>query len=689
MIKEIEEQLQNNKYDIKSIPVIVYKADNVELNGERYLKLYLFNHSNDRIENLSISFDINDTIYIIDKFSIIKEYKNKNIFGCAIKLKDDYKETEFEIEHEIFNGKQYIPILLKKDIEILNNEPKENNNNKEIDKNTKQKITADKATKNKKIDSKVTKEKQNRNKQKTNNKKIVLTIICFVLLVISLIGYKYYRTSKEQERIESINNKALSLYEEGNVNESLNMLKQIPYNTGINEDKSFVNELNNLDSPTKAFEYCINAGYYDMADNYVDYCVAEKEISKGINVKENCEKLIQTEYSNLIKENPYYTEKYLQSLNVGDIFYYGNSNHSWLVIDKVYGKILAIYNDPDMETMQYSEKDSFEWLDSKVHEYLQDYYKNEFSTNEKEFIFEKTIDYKYKEHLFILNEFELKEYEKIIPNDISNSNGSEYWWLRVADAYRINAMKWGIGHANSAVVLGNQIVGGYDNFGGIWVGHKHCVRPTMWLNQYSSTTSIEINDINETSKIGIGQHITFGQYEQDNILDNGKEPIEWIVIDKNDSLNSLTLLSKDIIDWLPYHTKNENVDMEHFYIHEWLNTFLRNKDAYFVNEAFSKEEVDKYQLRAFLLGLDDIENYLGYDVKCSKTEYANSKSNDPDNCAWWFNDNEITLSGWYPDGVRYWHVGTVNDYTHNELGISSEIIVNSSGVRPALWLKLK
>ena len=51
MIKEIEEHLQNNKYDIKSIPVIVYKAKNVELNGSRYLKLYLFNHSNDRIEN--------------------------------------------------------------------------------------------------------------------------------------------------------------------------------------------------------------------------------------------------------------------------------------------------------------------------------------------------------------------------------------------------------------------------------------------------------------------------------------------------------------------------------------------------------------------------------------------------------------------------------------------------------------
>ena len=37
-----------------------------------------------------------------------------------------------------------------------------------------------------------------------------------------------------------------------------------------------------------------------------------------------------------------------------------------------------------------------------------------------------------------------------------------------------------------------------------------------------------------SDSVNIGEYVTFGHYEQDNNLENGKEPIEWKVLDKKD-----------------------------------------------------------------------------------------------------------------------------------------------------------
>ena len=46
------------------------------------------------------------------------------------------------------------------------------------------------------------------------------------------------------------------------------------------------------------------------------------------------------------------------------------------------------------------------------------------------------------------------------------------------------------------------------------------------------------------------ESIKFGKYEQDNSLDNGKEDIEWIVLEKNE--NKFLLISKYILDKIQY-----------------------------------------------------------------------------------------------------------------------------------------
>ena len=56
----------------------------------------------------------------------------------------------------------------------------------------------------------------------------------------------------------------------------------------------------------------------------------------------------------------------------------------------------------------------------------------------------------------------------------------------------------------------------------------------------------------------VGSIFIFGTYEQDNDTTNGKEPIEWIILDKRDD-GSLVLMSKYALDYKPFHAKEESV----------------------------------------------------------------------------------------------------------------------------------
>ena len=80
---------------------------------------------------------------------------------------------------------------------------------------------------------------------------------------------------------------------------------------------------------------------------------------------------------------------------------------------------------------------------------------------------------------------------------------------------------------------------------------------------------------------GIGDTVLFGHYEQDNDSSNGKEIIEWIVLDVQD--NKALLLAKYGLDKMDYGKRNANITWEKSVIRTWLNkTFLK--------KAFSAEE---------------------------------------------------------------------------------------------------
>lgn len=73
----------------------------------------------------------------------------------------------------------------------------------------------------------------------------------------------------------------------------------------------------------------------------------------------------------------------------------------------------------------------------------------------------------------------------------------------------------------------------------------------------------------------MGDEVKFGAYEQDNNPSNGKEEIEWEVLDKKD--NQILVISKKALDAQEYWDSFENTDWEASEMRKWLNeSFFQN-----------------------------------------------------------------------------------------------------------------
>ena len=200
--------------------------------------------------------------------------------------------------------------------------------------------------------------------------------------------------------------------------------------------------------------------------------------------------------------------------------------------------------------------------------------------------------------------------------------------------------------------------------------------------------------ITEFQNIKIGGVIKFGEYEQDDNTTNGKEEIEWIVLEIKDG--KALVISKYALDKKTYNTSDTGVTWETCTLRKWLNND-------FINEAFSAYEnamiptvmvsADKNpeyytnqgnstQDKVFLLSIQEANQYFKNDdercSKPSKTAKSNGVGmNDNGNCRWWLRSSgyfQFTAAFVRFDGGVYEHgSGVCND---------------DFGVRPALWINL-
>ena len=198
-----------------------------------------------------------------------------------------------------------------------------------------------------------------------------------------------------------------------------------------------------------------------------------------------------------------------------------------------------------------------------------------------------------------------------------------------------------------------------------------------------------------TAKPSIGQTITFGSYEQDNNTSNGKEAIEWIVLDIQDG--KALVISKYALDSKPFNETPTSVTWETCTLRTWLNDD-------FLNSAFSESEKSKIptvtvsadknpdyrtkpgnatQDQIFLLSITEANKYFSSDSarECQPTAYAKAHgawTSSSGTCRWWLRSPGYSQN--YAADVDY---GGDVDYS------GSYVYGSDYAVRPALWIDLE
>ncbi len=205
---------------------------------------------------------------------------------------------------------------------------------------------------------------------------------------------------------------------------------------------------------------------------------------------------------------------------------------------------------------------------------------------------------------------------------------------------------------------------------------------------------------NKIKSLNVGDTYTFGSYEQDNNTSNGKEVIEWQVLDKQD--NKILLISKYALDCQQYNTENTDATWETCTLRNWLNST-------FINNAFSESEqsmiadtkvtADKNPNKKtnpgndttdkiFLLSINEVNKYFTTDEsrKCVPTAYAIEQgaytsdiytSGGKATCWWW-----LRSPGSSQDRASF--VGSDGSVSYGGRLVDT----SDDCVRPALWINL-
>ena len=212
----------------------------------------------------------------------------------------------------------------------------------------------------------------------------------------------------------------------------------------------------------------------------------------------------------------------------------------------------------------------------------------------------------------------------------------------------------------------------------------------------------------------VGSIVTVGRYEQDGDEENVSEESEWIVLDVQDGKS--LLLSRYLLDAVPYHTKSKNMTWKDCSLRKWLNQeFLEAAFTEGEQEVSLVTEVDNSKKqgwkkwkktkggkntkdRIFLLSFAEANQYLGVSREGSDnplawaevTEYALRKGayfvpleglsslwneGDPAYGCWWLRS---------PGYVQY----DAADVNQKGTLIDNSVISEETCIRPAFWLDL-
>ncbi len=180
-------------------------------------------------------------------------------------------------------------------------------------------------------------------------------------------------------------------------------------------------------------------------------------------------------------------------------------------------------------------------------------------------------------------------------------------------------------------------------------------------------------------------YFVFGKYEQDGDLNNGAEPIEWIIL--KDEKSKLLLVSRYILDYQDFNdtTLAKATSWGNSTLRKWLNNE-------FYNSAFSSAEQNKiittkiqdYKAdnalgdvtsdKVFILNKEQAFSYFAsdYDRATTSTDYARTRKSYVTDAYWLINSYSSDL---------YKHL--INSKGRNE---NNPRVNESQGIRPVVWI---
>ena len=199
----------------------------------------------------------------------------------------------------------------------------------------------------------------------------------------------------------------------------------------------------------------------------------------------------------------------------------------------------------------------------------------------------------------------------------------------------------------------------------------------------------------DKSTIEVGKHVYFGQFEQDNNLENGKEPIEWRVLALDRYGEQAFLISRYALTARCYHNGEAYPTWANSNIRGWLNgqflwdAFTEKEQSAIVRSKLSNSAYagidggkDTWD-RVFLISREEAANYFSgsTDRLVEPTEYARAKgagvADENGCCCWWLRTPGTYM---YDAGLVY----AVGGIDHTGGNVKNSTIA----VRPALWVKM-
>ena len=183
-----------------------------------------------------------------------------------------------------------------------------------------------------------------------------------------------------------------------------------------------------------------------------------------------------------------------------------------------------------------------------------------------------------------------------------------------------------------------------------------------------------------TGDVQKGESIYFGSYEQDNDENNGKEDIEWLVLDECEG--KVLLVSKYALDCMPYNDTNVDILWGDSTIRQWLNNeFFNSSFNENEQEGISTTIIDqggKTENKIFLLSVYEANRYDAMSVL--PTAYAKARG--------------ATVV--YHNGSTYAYAwlrtrgedGDKAAYVYNgDIYYDVHVATEHMAVRPAMWIE--